>query len=868
MAAPRRAYVRARSHTAADIEARSQQLPPGDATKRVVDNSAARIGQGGPVFRLPNPRRSGPSVPSSWSGFDGEGEMRTSRIGVVVGVDGAGRTRRLNRITAGEPVTTISRSLPPAEAYAVVRSARTVTVVDDAHRLPPALLLAVADGARSGSPLLISRRPTITAPELADLDAVAATYGRIVELEPLTETETGRLIAEVTGSPVDLDRITAIHRTAAGLPVWVAALADNGDPAPIRARIARILGAPDSTLARVAAALTMDIDLADDLLARVAQAHDDEVVTAVHELAEAGLLAPGTERLVPLVAETCAAMIPPSQRRRLHRDAGSALSAVDPVRAAEHLRQAGATSADSANVYARAGERLRFIDPAAAIEWFDLAVATGADPVATTDARTHADVLLGNAVQIDGTLSTGYIAGVAAAHAGRPARAADALAASAPPGPLLGVVPLVTTGRIDEAHAVVRSTIAAAVSTYPRPPDPVPPGAHRLAEGALALVADPGTALPLLIEAAEIYEQAPLNAVFPDTPHAVAAVAAVTAGDVQTAEHLLVRAIDAATGGPAARDRHLLLLAWVRMRAGRYDTAREQLRRLGAASLPARERLVVAALAAGLARRSGEISQLREAWSRAQPALSRRTVDLLTAEITEELLVAATRLREHHRVEPLMDDLDTIVARLRRPAPWQATLAWIRLQIAIANDDAEAAAQAADQMPESAVLRQQAQQAAARVWADALAERVDATAILTAVDGLVAAHLPWEASRLCGHAAIRTRDAGDTRRLLERARDLSQTATSTGGAAAPTGGLSDREVEVARMVLAGQTYKVIGAQLFLSPKTVEHHVARIRAKMGAESRAEMVAALRELLGSADPIDGPPGGIPRSGTPAR
>ena len=53
------------------------------------------------------------------------------------------------------------------------------------------------------------------------------------------------------------------------------------------------------------------------------------------------------------------------------------------------------------------------------------------------------------------------------------------------------------------------------------------------------------------------------------------------------------------------------------------------------------------------------------------------------------------------------------------------------------------------------------------------------------------------------------------------------------------------------MVLAGGTHREIGARLFISPKTVEHHVARIRTKLGATNRAEFVAALRT---SWDPRD--------------
>jgi len=58
-------------------------------------------------------------------------------------------------------------------------------------------------------------------------------------------------------------------------------------------------------------------------------------------------------------------------------------------------------------------------------------------------------------------------------------------------------------------------------------------------------------------------------------------------------------------------------------------------------------------------------------------------------------------------------------------------------------------------------------------------------------------------------------------------------------------------VTVARLVLDGSTHREIGAQLYIAPKTVEHHVARIRSKLGAGTRAELLAMLREMLG-----DGP------------
>ena len=56
--------------------------------------------------------------------------------------------------------------------------------------------------------------------------------------------------------------------------------------------------------------------------------------------------------------------------------------------------------------------------------------------------------------------------------------------------------------------------------------------------------------------------------------------------------------------------------------------------------------------------------------------------------------------------------------------------------------------------------------------------------------------------------------------------------------------LSAREAEIGELVAAGLTHKEVGAQLYISPKTVEHHVASIRQKLGATNRAEMLTALR------------------------
>jgi DNA-binding CsgD family transcriptional regulator len=60
--------------------------------------------------------------------------------------------------------------------------------------------------------------------------------------------------------------------------------------------------------------------------------------------------------------------------------------------------------------------------------------------------------------------------------------------------------------------------------------------------------------------------------------------------------------------------------------------------------------------------------------------------------------------------------------------------------------------------------------------------------------------------------------------------------------------LSRRELEVLRLVAEGLSNREIAERLFISPKTAEHHVSRIYAKLGLSSRAEAAAyAARHLL---------------------
>jgi DNA-binding NarL/FixJ family response regulator len=60
--------------------------------------------------------------------------------------------------------------------------------------------------------------------------------------------------------------------------------------------------------------------------------------------------------------------------------------------------------------------------------------------------------------------------------------------------------------------------------------------------------------------------------------------------------------------------------------------------------------------------------------------------------------------------------------------------------------------------------------------------------------------------------------------------------------------LTAREAEILEGLRLGDTNGQIAARLFLSPKTVEHHVSRVLVKLGVRTRAEAAA----VAAAADP----------------
>ncbi|WP_238007358.1 LuxR C-terminal-related transcriptional regulator [Dactylosporangium sp. AC04546] len=184
-----------------------------------------------------------------------------------------------------------------------------------------------------------------------------------------------------------------------------------------------------------------------------------------------------------------------------------------------------------------------------------------------------------------------------------------------------------------------------------------------------------------------------------------------------------------------------------------------------------------------------------------------------------------------------------------------------------APDQVEAAVRAGDRATAEAACERFAEWAdAARVpWADSVLQRCRALLAPGGGEALFAAAVggggrPWEAARThlaYGERLRRDRRKTEARTHLRTAAELferlgaepwsrraraelraagEQPAVSVGDAAAA---LSPQELQIVRLVAAGLTNREIGAQLFISPKTVSYHLYRAFPKLNVSSRTQL-----------------------------
>ena len=68
---------------------------------------------------------------------------------------------------------------------------------------------------------------------------------------------------------------------------------------------------------------------------------------------------------------------------------------------------------------------------------------------------------------------------------------------------------------------------------------------------------------------------------------------------------------------------------------------------------------------------------------------------------------------------------------------------------------------------------------------------------------------------------------------------LKEFSSSARGEQSPVRPLQGRELDVLRLVVQGKTDNEIGQELFISPRTVQNHLTRIREKTGLKRRSEL-----------------------------
>ncbi|SPM39002.1 transcriptional regulator [Mycobacterium numidiamassiliense] len=468
------------------------------------------------------------------------------------------------------------------------------------------------------------------------------------------------------------------------------------------------------------------------------------------------------------------------------------------------------------------------------------------------------------------------IAASVAAHDGNALQAAELFSWLGPhPDTVVGAAAAITFAAVADL-AAARGALGLANAG---PPTVAARTSRSLADGLLLTMDHPYPAAMAKLGQAIAAENTPVE-VLPDSPAALVTLAAIHGGDPVRARSVIGRAMRA--GGAVLFDsRHALLSGWIKMQDGQLPSAGADAAAVGTAELHPRDALWAAALRTAIARRSGDTGALHKHWYAAMEVLAEYSIDLFALLPLGELWVAAARMRQVDQLRHSLDQAFTVLASLGNPVLWSTALHWSGVHAGILAGSPESVAPHGQALAAAAgdSTLARALSAAGRTWLRVLGDQVDADEVTAAARSLSQVGLTSDATRLAGQAALQTSDGRVSGAMLQLARDLKLGASSTDvsemtsdmshgdrGAAAtaqpqqsthPSMGspLSDRERDVAELLLLGMPYRDIGAQLFISAKTVEHHVARIRRRLGAGSRSEMLSMLRAMLNPQAPAAG-------------
>ena len=784
-------------------------------------------------------------------------------------------------------------------------------LVDDAHRLGPDTLAALRERARTdGARMVVNYRPWPRPDGLSSLGAQLSRHHSPIVLGHLGREEVADQIARRVGCPPPESLVALVLEQSGGLPMFVGlvtqAMLDTGrfDPRhpdrfrrPPRVsvspglaeRLRYLLEALDPRIYHLLETMALGAPLDAEVLCPLLDTDPADLAETVDAALATGLLTESGE-LIVFVRNLVLRLIPVLRCRNIQRrlaeiqlDSGGPMLTVG-----RQLAESRATGARASAVMAAAADEALRTSPRLAVELYDAAVCAGGGTPAMVARRAQAAALAGDpaqALRLADEILTAEAAAPAdrrralsvtaavLARRGFAARTAELYQSLGSADVLLAVPALLAAGELERARAV----LAAAPPSETDAPTLTAPAVRLLAGGMLESVdGDAAVALSHLSQAAGLLESAGDAVLLPYSPAELVAVVAAQCGEAALADSTLGHAVAAKLGGGLAQARHLLLHGWNALGRGALATAQGVLDQLGATPLEPGDELLAAALATGVARRGGDQAALASAFARGRTALIRHPVDLYLVRQVGELAVAAALLGEREAIAPHLDQARALLASLGNPPLWTVPLLWSSLHADLAAGELKAAEAHATALAAVPARHARAFATAAACWLRVARGDVDPEEVRAAAIGLQHAGLTADGAQLAASASVRTADRKEGAGLMAFARNLSdspavetapaprhapeverapepETGSEVDPAAQPAAAplLSEREVEVGRLILAGLTHKQIGARLFISAKTVEHHVARMRNRLGADGRNELFGMLRTLIGDAD-----------------
>lgn len=805
----------------------------------------------------------------------------------ISGPGGFGKSTLLDELDAALRAqgVAVSRGLENG-GLTSVGSERIALLVDDAERLSDADLARLVTIARNGGPHIVAAfRPWPRSGTLTELTDHLGKQRPPIVLRPLSAAAV-RARAETVLGDVPDDLVDRVLRLTRGNPrlvdlIVVAAHDEQWDvresaalPSMVLDHIRDELDRLDENLVEFLLALAVGFSVSGPSFGTAPRFAQSDVRALVAGARATGLVS-SDGSLLPIVRAAVLENTLEPDLWSMRREFVDAMEAAGlPLgEAAVEFARLGYRDPRVADALQRRADENLLTDPVQAWRLYSAAIQAGADEAFIGGRRAQAAWAAGDVRAaerlVDGLLARAEysdlprvmnVAAAVWARKGILGRSADAYlknagAAEAWAAPLASIS-LAGIGDVERARTILG---AAAIVDYPT-------SSHvavtLMAEGVLnALDGETDRALSSLLQASSVMSESGETVPLPETPAILAAQVALNTGELGIASGVLQSATDASEGGPAFRGRLRLMEALVALRADRPLRARSLLAAVESSQqrLGLRDEVLAHAIRVGLARHTDDTASLVRAWNASRQTIARMPIDLYSLPALAELSIGAARLHESHLLAAQVAAAWKLLARAGEPATWSTSLRWSAIQAALLSKDSDAFSRHETALHSAASGCRVAGQLAraGRVWAAALAGDVDVDMVERAVHELAAAGYPWDASRLAGHAAARAPEHKDTLHLLAVARGLHPEEAHGDRPDEPTGDapnsqqddrrLSAREREVARLVLEGKTYAEIGTAIFISPRTAEHHIARIRRRLGVTTRSELLAELRLAL---------------------